>query len=138
MVRDIDPNAMTADDVAYIGQRHQVQKELKFRGVNFDSLREAADDLSNGDTLDINDFVDDEDAPEPAEDPFDEGAEGEGEEEDSEDYSEYDFQTLKDEIDARNEQREDDARISKAGSADDLRARLVEDDEKSADEDDSE
>jgi hypothetical protein len=61
-------------------------------------------------------------------------AEGEGEGE-SEDYSgeEWSHDALKAEIDKRNEGREDDDHISKGGSSDDLRARLVEDDAAQAD-----
>lgn len=56
---------------------------------------------------------------------------------DAEDYSDeevWNFQALKDEIDKRNEDRDDEDRISKGGSADDLRARLVEDDAAEPDE----
>jgi hypothetical protein len=44
------------------------------------------------------------------------------------DYTNQSHADLKEEIDARNTDREDDDQISKGGSADDLRARLREDD----------
>lgn len=43
-------------------------------------------------------------------------------------YTDMDMAALRDEADARNEGRGDDDKISKGGSADDLRARLREDD----------
>jgi hypothetical protein len=47
---------------------------------------------------------------------------------DGEDYSDLDYNALKAEIDRRNEGREDEDKLSKSGSADDLRDRLVADD----------
>jgi len=49
-------------------------------------------------------------------------------------YDEWAFQELKDEIDNRNADRGDADKISKGGSADDLRARLEEDDDEDSDE----
>ncbi len=58
----------------------------------------------------------------------------EEDEEEPEDYSEFDFAALKAEIDNRNAEYNDEYKISKAGSAEDLRARLIEDDKDSEDE----
>lgn len=44
------------------------------------------------------------------------------------DYDEWSFQDLKDEIDVRNEERDEDDQLSKGGSTEDLKARLREDD----------
>lgn len=62
--------------------------------------------------------------------------EGDGDDDAPEDYSDeevWTHQALKDEIDKRNEGKEDDDHISKGGSSDELRARLVEDDAAQAD-----
>lgn len=71
--------------------------------------------------------------------PVDQGADlsTDGGDASAEDYAgeAWTFQALKDEVDARNAGREDDDRISKGGSADDLRQRLVEDDGAQADPD---
>lgn len=65
-----------------------------------------------------------------------EGDEGEGdgtEADEAPDYADLDYAALKAEIDSRNEDRNETTAISKQGSADDLRARLVADDAAQAD-----
>jgi hypothetical protein len=51
-----------------------------------------------------------------------------GQEPVEDDYTDMSYQELKDTIDDRNDDRDEDDLISKGGSADDLRARLREDD----------
>ena len=127
MARQIDIENLSEEDVAYLEQRHWMIQELEFQGHDWATLRAEAlgEELPASDEADENGSVDQTDGSEPEEEP--------------EDYSEYSFAELKAEIDDRNDGKEDDdeTRISKAGSADELRARLVADDAAVVEEDDS-
>lgn len=160
MARHIDLDDLDADDIAYIEQRAWMIQEIGLQGFDYEALKAQALGLSD-DNDDEDDGEDDnvdpedpdtgktsESSPEPEDTSEDEEDSDEGtseddgeddEDEEPEDYTgeDWTFQALKEEIDARNEGNDDaDTRISKAGSADDLRARLIADDEADADSDD--
>lgn len=113
-VQDFDLENLSEDDFAYFDQRPWLKGEYEMQtGKSWDDLAAGVDaSPADGDDSDDSNSDDDGDEDAPA------------------DYSDLDFGALKAEIDRRNDEIEDDEqKISKAGSADDLRARLVQDDE---------
>jgi hypothetical protein len=127
-MRDIDTSdlsKLSKDDLIYLSQRNRLTQEEEaeylpdgYAGNDFNSEGERLADVEN--TGDVGTHIPDGGSPPP--DPN-------SSEEDDTPYEEWTVDELKEEIDARNEQRDGESHISKTGNKAELIEALEQDDE---------